>query len=1267
MEELIDWQSFNNKNSKNIENAFEKMCYYLFSYKFNVPLLTKSHNNPGIETEPILFDEDKKYYGFQSKYFKNKIDYNKILKSIKSLKTYLHKYNKKLDCFILYCNQDLTKTSTSYAKIKKLLKEINVKLIEISNESILKEIADNDYNIIYNIFFRDTRLTYFENHTQFSNPKIDEIINTKLIDLNLNSSFLIKLSELPKYNFNKKINIILGNSGLGKSVCLYYLYKYKDTILDTEEIFSATSIKNKTFNIFFDFKIHSKKYKEILNLYLSNLSSDKTHHKIQIYFDAIDELNNEQKNEFFTYLSELSSHQSIAYIFISCRTSSLTNNIISNIENCEKFTIKLLDESQKKSYIEKILNKDNYDLFTKIFISNERLKNILSEPYFLDLLANNLEEIKLEENTNEIIAQIVNLKLKDCNNNTRLPLPQILYLYSILEEIAFFLFTNKTSVISISSFYKICHEILKFGNYQLYNEVNKILTDSSILSITDNHLYFTHKLMYEYFLSNKVYKLYKTNLGILKKFKIVEDVDFFENIFMTKLRDTILKRKNLSDILEYNIYNAYIGNDKLFGFDLPALMLSDWFYLTLSDYDDDTICNLIENNNLIRQVLDFNSILNNKYSNIEMEYGNRIVTIFNKISESPTLNPKFNTLLPKEIKISPLVWLKNNDFKNLNDFIYAFINNYDDLILRNTTFNGVEIFSQYLERALTFNNSLNNLDNIIPVKFYKLFAKAIFCPNLIYLLNNERIKDFINYILSQNKDNPFYDILRIYTNDILIDEDELLNKINKQTSYLNIFEDAYLIYASHRFDWKVKNYDMVQFSNLFYKLLNKTISSSAFVSEFIKYFNELKHRYSTGICNIYARYIIIFVTSKLIDVDLSISLIENLLDFEFLNIQLLAILKEKNCSIFNKIKDIYDFDSIKTINEFSSLQERVDLFFQLSYLYVEKNKSKSLYYFMEGYSKSYLYHGWKGDVIVERYLIDSFVTLISHNYFDNNTEFKYVCKILKMIEWINKNSYECCHYKNIEHLIKNINVTEKKNIHHILKWIEGNDYNYSNIIFSFFIKLLKNGISYEQVEEIRTNSYIINTSSNPEEYHEYFAKYLIHAINYNTNFDKLEDLLLDLKYHLSKSKKLYLDDTEIYTLSKFDLAKDLNIINNNTANLKTKVNIKDSKIDFTQSSYSYWSNILNDKNIDIDSFFNILKEKYFPNEYMSGKTLHPIISLALNNTNQEIKNKMSNYLIENAGYCGLYMSILSYQGNKEISTKLFERFVSLCEVLTRPV
>ncbi len=1266
MEELIDWQSFNNKNSKNIENAFEKMCYYLFSYKFNAPLLIKSHNNPGIETEPILFDKDKKYYGFQSKYFKNKIDYKQILKSIKSLKTYLNKFDKKLDYLVLYCNQDLTKTSVGYSKIIKKLKEINVELIEISNDSILKEIADNDYNIVYNIFFKDARLTYFESHTCYTNPKIDEIISTKLIDLNLKSSSY-KLSELPKYNFYKKINIILGNAGLGKSVCLYYLYNYKDTIFDTDENFVATSINNKTFNVFFDFKIHSKKYKDVLNLYLSNLTTDKSHHKIQIFFDAIDELNNEQRNEFFTYLSELSLNQSISTIFISCRTSSLTNNIISNIDNCEKFTIEPLYENQKKSYVEKILDENNYELFTKIFINNESLKDVLSEPYFLDLIASNFEGIKYEENTNEIITQIINLKLKDCNKNMKLPLPQMQYLYNILEEVAILLFKNKSSVVSLRSFYEICHSVLKLGNYQLYNEINRLLTDSSILSITDNNLYFTHKRMYEYFLSNKIYELYKTNLSILKTYKIVEDIELFENIFMRKLHDNVLKRKELSDILEYNIYNAYIGNDKLFGFDLPAFMLSDWFYSTLNNYDDNTFCNLIENNNLIKKVIDVNSIFNTKYSNIEMEYGNRIAPIFNKISKSPILTSKFNTLLPKEISVSPLVWLKNKDFKNLNSFIKAFMKNFEDILLDNMNYNRIEIFSQYLENAFSFNNSLNNLDKIIPAKFHKLFAKAIFCPNLVYMPNNERIKTFVYNLLSQNKGDSYYDILRIYTIDILIDENELLNKINKTTAYLNIFEDADLIYASHYFKWKIKNYDMVHFSDLLGNLLNKTISTSAFIPEFIKFFNELKHRYSTGICNIYAQYIIMLVTSKLIDVNFSISLIENLLNFEFLNIQLLAILKEKNRSIFDKIKDIYDFDSIKNINEFSSLQERVDLFFQLSYLYVEKNKSKSLYYFMEGYSKSYLYHGWKGDVIVERYLIDSFVTLISHNYFNSNTEFKYICKILKMIEWIDKNSYECCHYKNIEHLFQNINVIDKKKIIHILKWLENNDYNYSNIIFSFFIRLLKNGIPYEQVEEIRTNSYIKNISSDPEEYHEYFAKYLIHAINYNTNFDKFDNLLSDLKQHLSKSGKLYLDATEIYTLSKLDLTKDLNIVNNNVSNLKTKVDNKNSKIDYTQASYNYWNNILNDENIDVDLFFKILKEKYFPNEYMVGKTLHPIISLSLNCTNQEVKNKMNNYLIENSGYCGLYMSILSYQGNKEISTMLFERFVSLCEVLTRPI
>ena len=74
----INWKKFEIKNPKATE-AFETLCYFLFCRKFNITEgIRTDFNQVGLETEPVK-DSNGEYWGFQSKFFDKKINYNNML------------------------------------------------------------------------------------------------------------------------------------------------------------------------------------------------------------------------------------------------------------------------------------------------------------------------------------------------------------------------------------------------------------------------------------------------------------------------------------------------------------------------------------------------------------------------------------------------------------------------------------------------------------------------------------------------------------------------------------------------------------------------------------------------------------------------------------------------------------------------------------------------------------------------------------------------------------------------------------------------------------------------------------------------------------------------------------------------------------------------------------------------------------------------------------------------------------------------------------
>ena len=137
------------------QNAFEKLCRFLFIKDFcdEGTILHSDPNHPGIEVEPVYSSKKGGMISFQSKYFKNRVRYEKIKESAVIAK---EKYKGQLDILFLFCNIDIDKTSASYQEIATLLSDAGIELIPVTGQSVLDEVLVHSPALVH--YFGITRL-----------------------------------------------------------------------------------------------------------------------------------------------------------------------------------------------------------------------------------------------------------------------------------------------------------------------------------------------------------------------------------------------------------------------------------------------------------------------------------------------------------------------------------------------------------------------------------------------------------------------------------------------------------------------------------------------------------------------------------------------------------------------------------------------------------------------------------------------------------------------------------------------------------------------------------------------------------------------------------------------------------------------------------------------------------------------------------------------------------------------------------------------------
>lgn len=190
----ITWSQFESCNP-NTQDAFEKMCRYLFNAFFfgSRAIFQSNPNNPGIEIEPIFHEGSGKWISFQAKYFTT-VDYSQIRHSAEKTIKY---YADKIDIIYLYCNKDLTLSSRAYQDICYLLASNNISLVTISNQTILEQVLSND-----------TVSCYYFDYRKLTPKWFDEKLRLSLDSLGRRYDGTFNIST----HTEKSLNLFLGNN-----------------------------------------------------------------------------------------------------------------------------------------------------------------------------------------------------------------------------------------------------------------------------------------------------------------------------------------------------------------------------------------------------------------------------------------------------------------------------------------------------------------------------------------------------------------------------------------------------------------------------------------------------------------------------------------------------------------------------------------------------------------------------------------------------------------------------------------------------------------------------------------------------------------------------------------------------------------------------------------------------------------------------------------------------------------------------------------------
>ena len=195
----INWESFktNNQDASGIRIKFENLCRQLFanenlSGNKQFRYLHANPNNYGLETEPIFDETNKRWIGFQAKFFDNAVDYAQIIHSAEETVEHYTGKDGIVDLVFLFCNKPITSTAKGYIDTVSLLKRNNIEIQLITDNAIL-DLVRNKYPYLGFYYFGNLMLMqeWFVKNATYMFDELGERFNR---NFNVETAYSTELS-----------------------------------------------------------------------------------------------------------------------------------------------------------------------------------------------------------------------------------------------------------------------------------------------------------------------------------------------------------------------------------------------------------------------------------------------------------------------------------------------------------------------------------------------------------------------------------------------------------------------------------------------------------------------------------------------------------------------------------------------------------------------------------------------------------------------------------------------------------------------------------------------------------------------------------------------------------------------------------------------------------------------------------------------------------------------------------------------------------------
>lgn len=248
----INWENFAayNHDARGIRFKFEDLCRQLFANEnltgnTQFRYLHANPNNHGLETEPIYDETNKRWIGFQAKFFDKDVDYGQIKHSSEKTVEYYSGKEGIVNLVYIFCNQPITSTANGYIKAVECLKKANIDIQLITDTAIL-DLVRNKYPYLALYYFGNYSIQpeWFATHTSHMLDELGERYNR---DFNVNTVFSDEFSlfindrRAAEYLNAKKANLLDEISGfLCRSDKRNYLKTLKKAVSTLADVSSET-------------------------------------------------------------------------------------------------------------------------------------------------------------------------------------------------------------------------------------------------------------------------------------------------------------------------------------------------------------------------------------------------------------------------------------------------------------------------------------------------------------------------------------------------------------------------------------------------------------------------------------------------------------------------------------------------------------------------------------------------------------------------------------------------------------------------------------------------------------------------------------------------------------------------------------------------------------------------------------------------------------------------------------------------------------------